>query len=118
MQRHAKPVGRTPVSAATVVRLAVIAGGAALAVFGAFVFDVASGTDGGVAQWLPSGASAAAGWVTLVLLADTAWEVGQILSGRVPVPIGEIGTINETLRRFLAPALLAAGIILGYFFFK
>ena len=104
--------------AATIVPLAVVACGGILAIAGAWVFDMVSGTGGGVGQWLPSGVSAAAGWLVLVLIGDAAWQVWQIASGDAPIPTGEIGTMNETVRRALPPVLLGAGIILGYLFFK
>lgn len=103
---------------ATVVPLAVIAGGAGLTILGAFVIDKLTGGSGNPGEWAPSGAAAAGGWLALVLLAIAAWHSVLILSGHEGPPIGEIGTMNESVRRYLTPALLCLGILLGFFFFK
>ena len=104
--------------ATIVVPFAVIVAGGGLTILGAFVIDKLTGGTGNPGEWAPSGAAAAAGWLALVLLAIAVWHVALIISGHEGPPIGEIGTMNETMRRYLAPALLGLGILLGFFFFK
>ena len=108
---------RRPI-AATVVPLAVIVGGAALTMLGAFVIDKVTGGNGNPGEWAPSGAAAAGGWLALVLLAIAVWHAVLIISGHEGPPAGGVGTMNERVRRYLTPALLGLGILLGFFFFK
>ena len=102
----------------TVVPLAVIVGGAALTILGSFVIDKLTGSNGNPGEWAPSGAAAAGGWLALVLLSIAVWHVLLIVSGHEGPPVGEIGTMDERVRRYLTPALLGLGILLGFFFFK
>lgn len=104
--------------AATWVPLGVIIGGAGLTILGAFVIDKLTGGSGNPGEWAPSGAAAAGGWLALVLLAIAVWHALRIISGRDNPSVGEIGTMNETVRRYVTPALLGLGILLGFFFFK
>jgi hypothetical protein len=109
-------VSRSPV--ATVVPLVAIAGGAVLTVLAVFLVSVLAGSGADPGRWLPTAAAAAAGWMVLVLLAIAVWHVVLIASGRAGPPVGEIGQINGVVRRYLTPALLGLGILLGYLFFK
>lgn len=108
---------RRPI-AATVVPFAVIIGGGGLTILGAFVIDKLTGGSGNPGEWAPSGAAAAGGWLALVLLSIAVWHVVLIISGHEGPPVGEVGTMDERVRRYLTPALLALGILLGFFFFK
>lgn len=108
---------RSPI-AARVVPLAVIVVGAGLSMLGAFVIDKRTGGSGNPGEWAPSGAAAAGGWLALVLLAIAVWHAVLIISGHEGPPVGEIGNMNETVRRYLTPALLGLGVLLGFFFFK
>src|SRR5215469_12078595 len=112
------PANRRRPLAATIVPLAVIVGGAGLTILGAFVLNTVTGGSGNPGEWAPSGAAAAGGWMALVLLAIAVWHAVLILTGREGPPVGEIGNLNETVRRYLTPALLGLGILLGFFFFK
>jgi hypothetical protein len=103
---------------ATIVPLAVMGGGAALIILGTLLISVLTGKGSNPAKLVPSAAAAAGGWMALVLLAIAVWHVVTILSGHAGPPAGEIGTVNENVRRYLTPALLGVGILLGFFFFK
>lgn len=100
------------------VPIGVIIGGAGLTIFGAFVINKLTGGSGNPREWMPAGAAAAGGWLALVLLAIAVWHEVLILTGHEGPPVGQIGQMNETVRRYLAPALLGLGIVLGFFFFK
>lgn len=103
---------------ATVVPLAVMGGGAALTILGTLLFSVLTGKGSNPAVWVPSGAAAAGGWLAVVLLAIAVWHFVTIVSGHAGPPAGEIGRVNQTVRRYLTPALLGVGILIGFFFFK
>ena len=114
-----KPVMRPRSLAARAVPFAVICGGAILVVLGTFLIDRLTGTDGGFSDWVPSAAGAVGGWIALVLLAIAVWHVWRLAIGLVPGPhTGEIGGMDDRVRRYLPPALLGLAILLGFFFFK
>ncbi len=67
-------------------------------------------------SWIPSAVSATAGWFTLVVLAATVWEVVEILRDGPDVLLAKRERHNWP-RPWIPPALLVAGIVLGWWFF-
>jgi hypothetical protein len=67
-------------------------------------------------SWIPSAVSATAGWFALVVLAVTVAEVVEILRKGPDILLAELESHNWS-RGWIPPALLLAGILIGWWLF-
>jgi hypothetical protein len=68
-------------------------------------------------SWIPSAVSAVGGWFTLVVLVVTLWELLQIVRHGPAILLAEHERHNWP-RPWIPPALLVAGILVGWWLFK
>jgi hypothetical protein len=67
-------------------------------------------------SWIQSAVSATAGWFALVVLAVTVWEVVEILRKGPDILLAKHEPHNWS-RGWIPPALLSAGILIGWWLF-
>jgi hypothetical protein len=67
-------------------------------------------------SWIPVAVSGTAGWFALVVLAVTVWEVVEILRRGPDILVAKHERHNWS-RGWIPPALLVAGILIGWWLF-